>query len=159
MKKLFTIFTVVVATTTMISCQPSDHKEIRKAFKEYVKTDFDNPKNFVEITDISVEDTICKEKYIRMIAGVISLSYFHYNEADVLQSNLDQLRSDTTFILIYAVKVRVKTSIGTEVKKYNITDDHGKYAIYESFKVDDLPYIYRESLNNMTEVVERYQYG
>ena len=54
MKKVLIILALAM---TIVSCQPNDNKEIRKAFKEYVRTDFDNPKDFIEITKIEIEDT------------------------------------------------------------------------------------------------------
>lgn len=156
MKKLFTILAEVTAIMTIVSCQPNDHKEIRKAFKDYVKSDFDNPKDFVEIASIEPTDTIYNEKYLIPVNTVIAF----YKECGLTppQDLLDykeQLTNDDTFIVIYTLKVRQKYNNRIKLERYQVSDNNGEYAVYEeAVKVDDAPELYSSVLKYLDQFMQ-----
>lgn len=49
---------LVLVLIILASCDGGNHKEIRKAFREYVAENFGNPKDMKEITLIELKDTI-----------------------------------------------------------------------------------------------------
>lgn len=56
MKVKFTF--LALALIIFASCQEESHKEIRKAFRQYVNENFGNPKDMKEITLIEFKDTV-----------------------------------------------------------------------------------------------------
>lgn len=71
MKKLF----LSLAVFALISCGEKTDKElIRDKFMNYVQTDFDNPREFKEITSIETLDTLNNEVVLETINGFEQIS-------------------------------------------------------------------------------------
>lgn len=148
MKKILIILALAM---TIVSCQPNDNKEIRKAFKEYVRTDFDNPKDFIEITKIEIEDTICKEKMIKMAAGIEKgATLLNYKSvAEDARDYINKFNNDDTFIVLYKLKVRIKGNEESYIKEYYAIDNKGVIVIQcYALMVNQLPEIYSNFLDD-----------
>lgn len=57
MKKLFFYVTMLMFTVSIVSCS-SDESKVKSAFKDYVQSNFNNPKDLVEIITVDSCDTV-----------------------------------------------------------------------------------------------------
>ena len=126
--KLFLISCAVIIICAT-SCKEEKSKgRIEDAFMEYVKTDFDDPDNFVEITKIGEPDTLGFDA-IREVADFVNKYKYMLSEKEIndAEDAYNTLYSDTTYNLItYPIKVRQKAKDGLIVRDYWVIDDNGK---------------------------------
>lgn len=114
-----------------VACETKENKKenrIRKAFMEYVQTDFNDPTDFVEITKIGEPDTIGLNT-IRKVADFMEKYKLLLPEEDVEEAEkaYKMLYSDTTYYIIsYPIKVRQKAKDGLIVRDYWIIDENGE---------------------------------
>lgn len=57
MKKLFFYVTMLMLAVSIVSCS-SDKSKVKSAFKDYVQTNFDNPKDLIEVVAVDSCDTV-----------------------------------------------------------------------------------------------------
>lgn len=84
MKKL--LFILLCASICLISCGSSNERKIKSAFKDYVSTHFDDPKNLDEIVSIDSCDTI-SIKGVQSLLKELKHTYDSINNINRKQSN------------------------------------------------------------------------
>lgn len=122
------------------SVEKNDNEKIEEVFMDYVKTDFGNPKDFVEITQFGEKDTI-NNAFIQenMVNTLDSLEWIMTTEQkaefNLVKSNLAH---DTIFVVLHPLKVRAKSGNGdVEVKQYYVIETKdGKFKVKED-KLDE----------------------
>ena len=78
MKKLICLFFALL----IISCSQSNEDKIRSAFKEHVKTSFDDPSKFEEIVSIDSLDTISTIEIKKQYSDIMELRKQNYAMCD-----------------------------------------------------------------------------
>lgn len=150
-------FAIAVAVLILSACgnQQKYESEIEKTFKEYVKTDFGNPKDFVEITNIGKPDTLDFSK-IKPMIYLIERNGFLLPRArqEKAKKAIREIYSDTTYQLIaYPVKVRQKSENGLVVKKYYVIDQKGEKWVQTNklmtFRVPEYVYVITETASEL----------
>lgn len=84
MKKL--LFILLCASICLISCGNSNERKIKSAFKDYVSTHFDDPKNLDEIVSVDSCDTI-SIKGVQSLLKELKHTYDSINNIKRKQSN------------------------------------------------------------------------
>ena len=118
---------LVIAALIMSACELPKENKVERIFREYVRTDFDNPSDFIEITKIGEPDTL-GFKRIRILADFVEEYKYMLSEDEMkdAENAYNTLYSDTTYNLItYPIKVRQRTKEGLVVRDYWVIDDNG----------------------------------
>lgn len=156
--KLFLIAcaAIVICTT---SCKEEKSKgRIEDAFMEYVKTDFDDPDDFVEITKIGEPDTVINYKKLKYFSDFVQ--QFGESLPEIMRDKANKARqtllSDTAYrILSYPIKVRQKSKDGLVVREYWVIDENGKmWAQDHVHMIDELPEFARTIYEASVEITE-----
>lgn len=152
----------LIACAAIIICATSCKEEkskgrIEDAFMEYVKTDFDDPDDFVEITKIGEPDTLGFDA-IRKVADFVEKYKYMLSEDEMkdAENAYNTLYSDTTYILItYPIKVRQRTKEGLVVRDYWVIDDNGKkiWAQDHELKNEEAPEFMRVILEYSKKIL------
>lgn len=161
-KHLLVPFVSLVTIICFFSCgkQSIDVEEtIRDEFQTFVKENYDDPNNFVEIASLQSLDTICNKrvfadeplKIIKMVYDAGGLSEYETQE---YKNILAKYKEDKTLILPYKMKVRCKDNNGNKyIKEYQAWyySDTGKVIFEEETPSLDmkkhLPQIYQDFYN------------
>lgn len=149
MKKTFVILAIL--SLALISCnekyKPKDIYEERFV-NEYVKTDFGNPKDFIEITQ-SQYDTINADDAIKMLDLYRELFFLFPDEERKQLDDMQKLARDTKGVVNITFKVRMRFKgefmVNTFFGTYNL--DNGE-CIFGDNKDDyhQLPKVYYDLL-------------
>lgn len=135
-------FLFAVAAMIISGCNNTENR-VEKTFMEYVRTDFGDPDDFVEITKIGGPDTIVdynKLKYFSDFVQTFDHKLKHSTRMDANKAR-QTLLSDTTYrILSYPIKVRQRVKDELVVREYWVIDENGKmWAQDHVHMMDELP--------------------
>ena len=106
----------------------------------------------IVIADLTnIEDTICKEKMIKMAAdiekGATLLNY--KSVAEDARDYINKFNNDDTFIVLYKLKVRIKGNEESYIKEYYAIDNKGVIVIQcYALMFNQLPEIYSNFLDD-----------
>lgn len=125
---------VVVCVAFFLCKKYTPKNDIEKVFVEYVKTDFDNPSDFIEITKIEEIDTFDYKFFKEGLDVIEGIKPILSNEKQIELKNLqDELNKDKDYYFIKAkLKVRLKRDSENRVEIFYVTNDKGKYKVYEN---------------------------
>ena len=144
MKQLLTFVLLVVL---FASCKEKTNIDyVKEEFMNYVKTDFDDPSEFEEITSIEVTDTISNKLVLETIKNMETVSIL-LGESNVekLAEYKREFEADETCIITYEVKVRIKRNGRKSVLTYYVIDDGLNYKVQDhKVNMDESPELYRD---------------
>lgn len=146
---------LVIAALIMSACAKTSEDKVTKAFKEYVKTDFGNPDDFIEITKIDRTDTMSTEDLSKTIFKIDTLSWIlPKKDRDELERIKDKLSKDTFFIVQHKIKVRVKIDEEKrEVVEYYVIEKDGEYTVQDhALRTKEMPAVFGDVLDFMDDV-------
>ena len=155
--KLFLIAcaAIVICTT---SCKEEKSKgRIEDAFMEYVKTDFGNTSDFIEITKFDKKDTISNEWVMGYLNKLDSLEWALSEKQKKQLAWLKHKNSENnTFIVQHKIKVRVKSGKDNrEVIDYYVIEKNGEYTVQDhELRGDEMPDEIVDALNLLKGVTE-----
>ena len=69
------VFLLAFVALSIVGCAKTNENKVAEAFKEYVKTDFGNPSDFIEITKFDKKDTISNEWVMGYLNKLDSLEW------------------------------------------------------------------------------------
>lgn len=144
MKKLFIL---VLALIAMASCREKTREDfVKDEFKEYVKTDFDDPADFEEITSVEPIDTVDSKEMLEMIDKFKEISYILPDYDNQRFNDFEEkFKKDKTVIITYELKVRVKKAGRKSVKVYYVIDDGSEMKVQDhQMLIDEMPELYKE---------------
>ena len=169
----------LIACAAIIICATSCKEEkskgrIEDAFMEYVKTDFGNPSDFIEITKFDKKDTISNEWVMGYLNKLDSLTISnewvmgYLNKLDSLEWALSEKQKkqlawlkhknseNNTFIVQHKIKVRVKSGKDNrEVIDYYVIEKNGEYTVQDhELRGDEMPDEIVDALNLLKGVTE-----
>lgn len=124
---------VVIAALIMSACAKTSENKVTEAFMEYVKTDFDNPSDFIEITKFDKKDTISNEWVMGYLNKLDSLDWALSEKQKKQLAWLKHKNSENnTFIVQHKIKVRVKSGKdGYDVVNYYVIEKNGEYSVQD----------------------------
>lgn len=124
---------LVIAALIMSACTKTSEDKVTEAFKEYVKTDFGNPSNFIEITKFDKKDTISNEWVMGYLNKLDSLDWALSEKQKKQLSWLKHKNSENnTFIVQHKIKVRVKSGKDSqEVRDFYVIEKNGEYSVQD----------------------------
>lgn len=158
MRKLFILAMMLF---TLSSCHKQTKEDVIKdTFKEYVKTDFDDPSDFIEVTKVEVVDTLNKYDAISLIRSLDDIKIIlTTDEINQLSEYMDKFTKDKTSIITYLVKARVKRFGSKEVMNYYVIDD-GKDMKVQDHELgkDEVPELYMDFFKFAEKVVNSRLY-
>lgn len=154
MKKFFII---IVSIIVCYSCkEKTQHDYIIDAFEDYVKTDFGDPKEYIEVTSVEVKDTIKKDINLEIISKIEPLKE---HLSAYKQLKLDEFKrrfnEDKTFIVTHELKVRIERNGRKSVVTYYVIDDCLNYKVQDhTMLTKEAPELYREFIEFVENLLE-----
>ena len=152
------VILLVCVALILSACTKTSEDKVTEAFKEYVKTDFGNPKDFIEITQFVQTDTLSSRYYYDLICGLDSLPWLLSAKQQLTLERLKQrLESDSTFFVQHEIKVRIKNGKGgKEVRKFFVVEkEDGKWSVQDhELMPNELPPLFEKTLSFMAEVTD-----
>ena len=163
------IITIISAAMAFTACNSTPKTEKEKqieryeaAFRDYVTTDFDDPRTLVDVTSVEVEDTTTTTQFMELVetmGGVIVMLGLdtHKKELDGIAARLKKEKG----LVFFNVKARVKVDERQKVTTYygyeNLTDgtiemsDH-KIDVHDPL----LPDVYRDLVKFTDDFCETF---
>ena len=163
------IIAIITAAMAFTACNSTPKTEKEKqleryeaAFRDYVTTDFDDPRTLVDVTSIEVEDTTTTTQFMELVetmGGVIVMLGLdtHKKELDGIAARLKKEKG----LVFFNVKARVKVDERQKVTTYygyeNLTDgtiemsDH-KIDVHDPL----LPDVYRDLVKFTDDFCETF---
>lgn len=141
------ILSLVILFSVLTSCtEPTKEDVLREVFLEYVKTDFDDPGEYREVTSIEVVDTLNNKVYDGIIEEMKAVSIlFSKKNRKTLEEFVEKLNADKTCIVTYEVKVRIERYGRKSIVKYYILDDGLEYKVQDhKIKTSEAPELYQD---------------
>ena len=148
---------LVIAALIMSACEKTSENKVTEAFKEYVKTDFGNPSDFIEITKFDKKDTISNEWVMGYLNKLDSLEWaLNDNQKKQLAWLKHKNSENNTFIVQHKIKVRVKSGKDNrEVLDYYVIEKNGEYTVQDhELRGDEMPDEIVDALNLLKGVTE-----
>lgn len=148
---------LVIAALIMSACAKTSEDKVTEAFKEYVKTDFGNPSDFIEITKFDKKDTISNEWVMGYLNKLDSLDWALSEKQKKQLAWLKHKNSENnTFIVQHKIKVRVKSGKESqEVRDYYVIEKNGEYSVQDhELRGDEMPDEIVDALNLLKGVTE-----
>lgn len=148
---------LVIAALIMSACAKTSEDKVTEAFKEYVKTDFGNPSDFIEITKFDKKDTISNEWVMGYLNKLDSLDWALSEKQKKQLAWLKHKNSENnTFIVQHKIKVRVKSGEDSqEVRDYYVIEKNGEYSVQDhELRGDEMPDEIVDALNLLKGVTE-----
>ena len=151
---------VVIAALIMSACEQKSEDKVTEVFKEYVKTDFGNPSDFIEITKFDKKDTISNEWVMDYLVKLDSLDWaLNENQKKQLAWLKHKNSENNTFIVQHKIKVRVKSGKESqEVVDYYVIEKNGEYSVQDhELQEDEMPDEIVDAillLNDVTKVLK-----
>lgn len=146
---------LVIAALIMSACELPKENKVERVFREYVRTDFNNPSDFIKITRIEKQDTL-DMKSIRKNIIILDSAEFVMSPAQKIELRLikEKANEDSIFIVQHELKVRVKSEDGEqEVKSYFVIENKGEYTVQDHpLRKDEAPKIFGDILDLLNEV-------
>ena len=142
----------------MSACEKTSENKVTEAFKEYVKTDFGNPSDFIEITKFDKKDTISSENMKEYISNLDTISWAlskrQLAEAELLKRKLDE---DSIFFVQHEVKARIMTGKDSkEVRSYYVIEMNGKFTVQDhAMTNEEAPKVFYDVLKLVNDVTIR----
>lgn len=149
---------LVIAALIMSACEKTSENKVTEAFKEYVKTDFGNPSDFIEITKFDKKDTISSENMKEYISNLDTISWAlskrQLAEAELLKRKLDE---DSIFFVQHEVKARIMTGKDSkEVRSYYVIEMNGKFTVQDhAMTNEEAPKVFYDVLKLVNDVTIR----
>lgn len=152
--KTIQIYLLAFAAVMLTACAKTKTKtaeeKVTEAFKEYVKTDFDDPDDFIEITRHAEKDTISTWKLKKQIHNLdlYTLRTMLPNDTWGEFMKIDDALDDSISIVQHKIKVRVKSGDGsTKVMDYYVIEQNGEYNVQDhAMTQDEMPEAIDEAL-------------
>ena len=151
------VFLLAFAALIIVGCAKTNEDKVTEAFKEYVKTDFGNPSDFIEITKFDKKDTISNEWVMGYLNKLDSLEWaLNDNQKKQLAWLKHKNSENNTFIVQHKIKVRVKSGKDRqEVRDFYVIEKNGEYSVQDhELRGDEMPDEIVDALNLMREVTE-----
>lgn len=148
---------LVIAALIMSACEKTSENKVTEAFKEYVKTDFGNPSDFIEITKFDKKDTISNEWVMGYLNKLDSLEWALSEKQKKQLAWLKHKNSENnTFIVQHKIKVRVKPGKDRqEVRDFYVIEKNGEYSVQDhELRGDEMPDEIVDALNLLKGVTE-----
>lgn len=148
---------LVIAALIMSACAKTSEDKVTEAFKEYVKTDFGNPSDFIEITKFDKKDTISNEWVMGYLNKLDSLEWALSEKQKKQLAWLKHKNSENnTFIVQHKIKVRVKSGKDSQkVVDYYVIEKNGEYSVQDhELRGDEMPDEIVDALNLLKGVTE-----
>lgn len=126
-------FLLVIAALIMSACELQKENRVKRVFREYVRTDFNNPSDFIEITKFDKKDTISNEWVMGYLNKLDSLDWALSEKQKKQLAWLKHKNSENnTFIVQHKIKVRVKSGKESqEVRDYYVIEKNGEYSVQD----------------------------
>lgn len=147
MKKLFLSAFAVFA---LMSCaEKTAEYYVKDEFMNYVRTDFDDPSEFQQITDIEAIDTLSNKTALTTIKAMEGASIlFSDFDKEKLAKYKSKFEQDKTCLVTYEVKVRIKRNGRKSVVIYYVIDDGLNYKVQDhKVSIDESPELYKDFYN------------
>ena len=151
------VFLLAFAALIIVGCAKTNEDKVTEAFKEYVKTDFGNPSDFIEITKFDKKDTISNEWVMGYLNKLDSLEWaLNDNQKKQLAWLKHKNSENNTFIVQHKIKVRVKSGKDRqEVRDFYVIEKNGEYSVQDhELRGDEMPDEIVDALNLLKGVTE-----
>lgn len=137
---------LVIAALIMSACAKTSEDKVTEAFMEYVRTDFDNPNNFIEITKIEKPDTFDVKKAMSYSEAIDSVLWvFPKSIRKKYEYRKQQLIEESPCVIIHKLNVRVKFGKGKVVNKYWVVEQDGEMKVQSREpKLEEMPHSFSE---------------
>ncbi len=144
----------VITAMIMAACSKTSEDKVTEVFKEYVKTDFGNPDDFIEITKIEKPDTIDVDRALSLTTGIDSILWvFPEKEQKNYEYRKQQLIEDNPCVVIYKLNVRIAVGDDKVMRNYWVVEQDGEMKVQdEEPTIDQMPYSFAEFSKTLSEM-------
>lgn len=150
------ILTIALALVLCASCAEKTKEDyIKESFYEYVKTDFDDPRNFIEITKAEVADTFNTDDAKAIIASLANIQDFLAPQEIIkLAEYAEKFDKDKTCIISYRLNVRVWRGKNKTMVNYYIIDDGTSMKVQDhELAKSEVPELYMDFFEFVEDVI------
>lgn len=160
MRKLFIYAMMLFALASCKGQTRTKEDVIKDTFKEYVKTDFDDPSDFIEVTKVEVIDTLNANDANDIIASLVGIQkVLTTHELITLADYAKKFERDSINIISYRVKVRIKRGENKVVVNYYVIDNGKEMKVQDhELGKDEVPELYINFFKFAEKVVDSRLY-
>lgn len=160
MRKLFIYTMMLFAFSSCVEKTKTKDDVIKEAFETYVKTDFDDPDDFIEVTKIYAIDTLNAIDLKELIEGMVKIQdILTPREIINLADFAEKLDKDTTCIITHVLNVRIKQNGNKSLVNYYVVENGNELKVQDhKLNKEELPELYREFLKFTEKVVDSRLY-
>lgn len=156
MRKIILLLTLVL----FASCAKETEKDrVEDAFMHYIKTEFDDTREFKKITSIEPFDTISASDAIELYdKAYLSKSMMLKDDLNKLNEYEKRLKKDTTQIITYKVNTILKSYDKQYTVAFYVIKDGNSYKVQDhEVSFEELPDLLHESITFLREAIFRAQ--
>ena len=137
---------LVIAVLIMSACTKTIEDRVTEAFKEYVKTDFGNPSDFIEIAKIEKPDTFDVNKAMSYSESIDSVLWvFPETMRKKYEYRKQRLIEDNPCVIIHKLNVRVAAGDTKVMRNYWVIEQDGEMKVQDKKpELDQMPYSFSE---------------
>lgn len=140
------VILLAIVSLAVLACSKTSEDKVAEAFMEYVKTDFDNPSDFIEIAKIEKPDTFDVKKAMSYSEAIDSVLWvFPESMRTKYEYRKQQLIEESPCVVIHKLNVRVKFGKGKVVNKYWVVEQDGEMKVQSREpKLEEMPHSFSE---------------
>ena len=137
---------LVIAALIMSACELPKENKVERVFREYVRTDFDNPSDFIEIAKIEKPDTFDVNKAMSYSEAIDSVLWvFPETMRKKYEYRKQRLIEENPCVIIHKLNVRVAAGDTKVMRNYWVIEQNGEMkAQDEKPELDQMPYSFSE---------------
>lgn len=139
---------ILLAFTAFIlaSCELPKENKVERVFREYVRTDFDNPSDFIEIAKIEKPDTFDVKKAMSYSEAIDSVLWvFPESMRKKYEYRKQQLIEESPCVVIHKLNVRVAAGDTKVMRNYWVIEQDGEMKVQDKQpELDQMPLSFSE---------------
>lgn len=139
-------FLLVIAALIMSACELPKENKVERVFREYVRTDFDNPSDFIEIAKIEKPDTFDVKKAMSYSEAIDSVLWvFPESMRKKYEYRKQQLIEESPCVVIHKLNVRVAAGDTKVIRNYWVIEQNGEMKVQSREpKLEEMPHYFSE---------------
>lgn len=150
---------LVIAALIMSACELPKENKVERVFREYVRTDFGNPSDFVSITKVEEPDTFDAKQALKLVNNIDSIKWIMSDDmVSEYERKKRKLIEDNPCVISYKLNVRMKNSMGEKViKNFWVIENNGVMTVQDhELQMDEMPDSYTDFLKTSEKYINGF---
>lgn len=143
---------------TLASCEMPKENKVERTFREYVRTDFGNPSDFISVTKVEKPDTFDVKQALNLVSNIDSIKWIMSDDMiSEYEKKKKKLIDENPCVISYKLNVRMKDRSGENIiKNFWVIEKDGVMTVQDhSLQMDEMP----ESYTDFLKTSEKYITG